>query len=154
MGLAPDGLRPRLMADAAGADLRLFELGWAAATRFVGSSASRRPADVVKATDYPLRKEQPERVAMSPVQHHAFPPISMRARVYRLTDGKGFPHAVLDECFESLDAALEAALEWIEPVSYTPFTPPKLLPVCSSRCARGIATKTSTKLSTDDEHIA
>ncbi len=68
----------------------------------------------MKATDDPLRKDQPERMAMFPVQHHAFPPISMRARVYRLTDGKGFPHAVLDECFESLDAALEAALEWIE----------------------------------------
>jgi hypothetical protein len=68
----------------------------------------------VKATVGPLRTVQPEGMAMSPVQHHAFPPISKRARVYRLTDGKGVPHAVLDECFESLDGALEAALEWIE----------------------------------------
>jgi hypothetical protein len=68
----------------------------------------------VKATLSPLWTDQPEGMAMSPVQHHAFPPISTRARVYRLTDGKGFPHAVLDECFESLDSALEAALEWIE----------------------------------------
>jgi hypothetical protein len=68
----------------------------------------------VKATLSSLQTDQPEVMAMSPVQHHAFPPFSTRARVYRLTDGKGVPHAVLDECFESLDGALEAALEWIE----------------------------------------
>ena len=36
------------------------------------------------------------------------------ARVYRLIDGHGRPHAELDEVFESLDAAHEAALAWIE----------------------------------------
>jgi len=35
-------------------------------------------------------------------------------RVYRLTDGAGQPHPELDELFESLDAAQEAALAWIE----------------------------------------
>jgi hypothetical protein len=51
---------------------------------------------------------------ISPLQHHAFPPIAAQSRLYRLIDGQGCPHAVLDECFDSLDAALEAALEWIE----------------------------------------
>ncbi|MFM8258643.1 MAG: hypothetical protein ACKOE9_08885 [Vulcanococcus sp.] len=35
-------------------------------------------------------------------------------RVYRLTDGAGQPHPELDELFDSLDAAQEAALAWIE----------------------------------------
>lgn len=35
-------------------------------------------------------------------------------RLYRLTDRQGQPHPVLDECFESLDLALEAAMEWLE----------------------------------------
>lgn len=35
-------------------------------------------------------------------------------RLYRLTDRQGLPHPVLDECFESLDLALEAAMEWLE----------------------------------------
>ena len=35
-------------------------------------------------------------------------------RLYRLTDRQGQPHPVLDECFESLDLALDAAMEWLE----------------------------------------
>lgn len=35
-------------------------------------------------------------------------------RLYRLTDGDGRPHPELDELFDSLDAAQEAALAWIE----------------------------------------
>jgi hypothetical protein len=35
-------------------------------------------------------------------------------RQYRLTDGRGQPHPVLDELFDCLDAAHEAALDWIE----------------------------------------
>jgi hypothetical protein len=35
-------------------------------------------------------------------------------RLYRLTDRRGEPHPVLDECFESLEQAVEAAMEWLE----------------------------------------
>lgn len=35
-------------------------------------------------------------------------------RLYRLTDRHGDPHPVLDECFESLEQAVEAATEWLE----------------------------------------
>ena len=35
-------------------------------------------------------------------------------RLYRLTDRQGQPYPVLDEGFESLDLALEAAMEWLE----------------------------------------
>ena len=45
---------------------------------------------------------------------HGFPSPAAAWRVYRLTDGRGLPHPVLDELFESLDAAHEAALNWIE----------------------------------------
>ena len=45
---------------------------------------------------------------------HGFPSPAEAWRVYRLTDGRGLPHPVLDELFESLDAAHEAALNWIE----------------------------------------
>ncbi|MEY4297184.1 MAG: hypothetical protein RLZZ423_363 [Cyanobacteriota bacterium] len=45
---------------------------------------------------------------------HGYPSPAEVLRVYRLTDGYGQPHPVLDELFESLDAAQEAALEWIE----------------------------------------
>ena len=51
---------------------------------------------------------------ISPLQSHAFPSIAAQPRLYRLIDGHGCPHAVLDETFDSLDAAQEAALEWIE----------------------------------------
>jgi hypothetical protein len=45
----------------------------------------------------------------------AFAPSSAtHVRLYRLTDRQGQPHPVLDECFESLDQALEAALDWLE----------------------------------------
>ncbi|MFM2172618.1 MAG: hypothetical protein RLZZ54_545 [Cyanobacteriota bacterium] len=36
------------------------------------------------------------------------------SRLYRLTDRHGDPHPVLDECFESLEQAVEAATEWLE----------------------------------------
>jgi hypothetical protein len=42
------------------------------------------------------------------------PKLATHVRFYRLTDRHGHPHPVLDECFESLDQALEAALEWLE----------------------------------------
>ena len=42
------------------------------------------------------------------------PKLATHVRRYRLTDRHGHPHPVLDECFESLDQALEAALEWLE----------------------------------------
>ena len=35
-------------------------------------------------------------------------------RLYRLSDRHGQPHPVLDECFESLEQALEAASAWLE----------------------------------------
>ena len=35
-------------------------------------------------------------------------------RLYRLTDRHGEPHPVLDECFESLELAVEAAMEWLD----------------------------------------
>ena len=35
-------------------------------------------------------------------------------RLYRLRDRHGEPHPVLDECFESLEQAVEAAMEWLE----------------------------------------
>lgn len=60
------------------------------------------------------RRVQPEPVFSSAVSLRAFPSLNRVGRVYRLTDGCGCPHAVLDELFESLDAAHEAALEWIE----------------------------------------
>ena len=41
-------------------------------------------------------------------------PQATSTRLYRLTDRQGQPHPVLDECFESLDLALEAAMEWLE----------------------------------------
>ncbi len=45
----------------------------------------------------------------------AFAPSSAtHVRLYRLTDRQGQPHPVLDECFESLDQALEAARDWLE----------------------------------------
>ena len=34
-------------------------------------------------------------------------------RLYRLTDGQGQPHPVLDELFDSHEQALEAALAWL-----------------------------------------
>ena len=50
-----------------------------------------------------------------PLAQHLFRPIPFElGRVYRLTDGDGRPHAELDELFDSLDAAQEAALAWIE----------------------------------------
>lgn len=39
-------------------------------------------------------------------------------RLYRLTDVAGQPHPELDELFESLDAAQEAAMAWIERQSF------------------------------------
>lgn len=45
---------------------------------------------------------------------HGYPSPAAALRVYRLIDGHGHPHPVLDELFESLDAAHEAALDWIE----------------------------------------
>lgn len=57
---------------------------------------------------------QAEPVLAPAVTHLAFSSVDGACRVYRLTDGRGLPHAVLDECFESLDAAHEAALHWIE----------------------------------------
>ncbi|MFZ9974317.1 MAG: hypothetical protein ACO3FK_08585 [Vulcanococcus sp.] len=42
------------------------------------------------------------------------PKLATHVRLYRLTDRHGHPHPVLDECFESLDQTLEAALEWLE----------------------------------------
>ena len=36
---------------------------------------------------------------------------AISTRLYRLTDRQGQPHPVLDECFESLELALEAAME-------------------------------------------
>lgn len=41
-------------------------------------------------------------------------PFVQQCRSYRLTDRQGQPHPVLDECFESLDLALEAAMDWLE----------------------------------------
>ena len=35
-------------------------------------------------------------------------------RRYRLTDRHGQPHPVLDECFESFEQAMEAAMAWLE----------------------------------------
>ena len=37
-----------------------------------------------------------------------------QSRLYRLTGPQGLPHPVLDECFESLGQALEAASSWLE----------------------------------------
>ena len=45
---------------------------------------------------------------------HGYPSPAAALRMYRLIDGDGQPHPVLDELFESLDAAHEAALEWID----------------------------------------
>ena len=36
------------------------------------------------------------------------------SRVYRLLDGEGLPHPELDDLFESLEAAQEAAHRWCE----------------------------------------
>ena len=36
------------------------------------------------------------------------------SRVYRLLDGQGLPHPELDDLFESLEAAQEAALLWCQ----------------------------------------
>ena len=52
----------------------------------------------------------PGSVASSSVFHA----LGIAGRVYRLTDGRGQPHPVLDEVFESLDAAHEAAAEWLQ----------------------------------------
>jgi hypothetical protein len=41
-------------------------------------------------------------------------PVATSARLYRLTDRQGLPHPVLDECFESVDQALQVAMEWLE----------------------------------------
>jgi len=38
---------------------------------------------------------------------------AISTRLYRLTDRHDHPHPVLDECFESLDLALESAIEWL-----------------------------------------
>lgn len=35
-------------------------------------------------------------------------------RVYRLVDAGGQPHPIVDDLFESIEAAWEAALEWCE----------------------------------------
>ena len=58
------------------------------------------------------QRVQPEPMAGSRLSH-GFPSPAAARRVYRLTDGHGRPHPVLDELFESLDAAHEAALDWI-----------------------------------------
>ncbi|MEY3545305.1 MAG: hypothetical protein RLZZ247_1462, partial [Cyanobacteriota bacterium] len=42
------------------------------------------------------------------------PRTASATRLYRLTDRHGQPHPVLDECFESHELALEAAMEWLE----------------------------------------
>lgn len=50
-----------------------------------------------------------------PPAQHLFRPIPFElGRCYRLTDGLGQPHPELDELFESLEAAQEAALAWID----------------------------------------
>ena len=77
------------------------------------SSPSSPPADVVKETGFGGRTVQAEPVLAPAVSLQAFPSFSSSGRVYRLTDGRGLPHAVLDELFESLDAAHDAALDWI-----------------------------------------
>lgn len=53
-------------------------------------------------------------MAVSSLKHPALPAFGPSQRVYRLTDGHGQPHPVLDELFDCLDAAHEAALEWID----------------------------------------
>ena len=35
-------------------------------------------------------------------------------RLYRLTDGRGQPHPVLDELFDSREQALAGAMEWLQ----------------------------------------
>ena len=52
-------------------------------------------------------------MAGSRIFHGYSAPASLLRR-YRLTDGDGHPHPVLDELFESLDAAQEAALDWLD----------------------------------------
>lgn len=44
---------------------------------------------------------------MAPLSGH-------QPRAYRLTGPQGLPHPVLDESFESLEQALEAAQRWLE----------------------------------------
>jgi hypothetical protein len=68
----------------------------------------------VKETGFRSRTVQAEPVLAPAVSHQAFPSFHNAVRVYRLTDGRGLPHAVLDELFDSLDAAHDAALDWIE----------------------------------------
>ncbi|MFM2079721.1 MAG: hypothetical protein RLZZ219_403 [Cyanobacteriota bacterium] len=63
-------------------------------------------------------------MSISPVLQHAVPPLGASDRMYRLTDGHGRPHPVLDELFDCLDAAHEAALEWIEQQALVPSEAP------------------------------
>ncbi len=42
---------------------------------------------------------------------HTFPGVS-RQRLYRLVDQSGSPHPVLDEVYESMEAAWEVAQHW------------------------------------------
>ena len=50
-----------------------------------------------------------------PVASHLFrSPVDLAGRRYRLLDGRGQPHPELDELFDSLDGALDAAVAWIE----------------------------------------
>ena len=79
------------------------------------------PVDVVKETGEPAASDQAVRGVLSgwfvpvPFAQHLFRSVPMAiGRVYRLTDGEGRPHPELDELFDSLDAAQEAALAWIE----------------------------------------
>lgn len=49
-------------------------------------------------------------MASSPFSTPAF--VQGRERLYRLVDQQCAPHPVLDDYFESMDAAWEAALDW------------------------------------------
>ena len=79
------------------------------------------PADVVKETGFDpwlgsAWTSHPSGCSLpQPVAKHLFrSPPTLAGRRYRLLDGRGLPHPELDELFESLDAALEAAVAWIE----------------------------------------
>jgi len=50
----------------------------------------------------------------SPQPAFAPPPLCGRERFYRLLDGHGRPHTELDDLFDSLDGAHEAAMDWLE----------------------------------------
>ncbi|WP_411871507.1 hypothetical protein [Vulcanococcus limneticus] len=41
-------------------------------------------------------------------------------RVYRLVDASGQPHPILDDLFESIEAAWDAALEWCQAQGLVP----------------------------------